>query len=265
MSRIYFHSIDGDAEVRGFERGYASILAEQFVFGVLGWDQIYDETRIRAMVDIPKGHYSDAPERHRTVQEWVSSLKTAMSVNPGSGPQLRGPRGLDPLWAVAANTINNIGSDAWVFAIRLHHQCEIHAWIPTEEQPWFADVIRRGRTEGILRQDAGWEAVADLLDRQTGPVATSYSVCEAFPDMGQAISNGVWRPSVAYGDEDGAWEEWDALPVEEQFDIGFRYVLPDCRLTQSGLRDKWANETTAFEVVDHAITQQREGDQAAAN
>lgn len=259
MSRIYFNTIDVDTEVRGFERGYSQLLAEGLTLDILGFGRYPYTPRLKPMVRIPPGHHLE----HTPDEIWHESARNALSLSFGDAkPKLIGPDGDELLMFVAANTVIAIGSDAWVFANRLHLQCEIHMWVAEQDRPWLAGLITQGRAEGILRPDAGWEETAAMIADAAdggGPVVTSYSVTEDFPDMWLAADAGLWNhPGLKMDDngvpiDDGAaYDAWDELSEKDQFEIGLRYVHPHAHLTPDNLREKWNTEATAFGVRNFA-------------
>ncbi len=89
----------------------------------------------------------------------------------------------------------------------------------------------------------------------TGPVVTSYSVTEGFPNMGVAAHKGVWSHPGMMKDEHGEWVDdgaaldvWDKLSAKDQFEIGLRYVHKDAHLTPGNLREGWNSGASAFDI-----------------
>jgi hypothetical protein len=109
--------------------------------------------------------------------------------NDGDSFVMGGER-VDPFTA-GLNTAIALGSDPVRLFARLHGQCEIHCYVEGPNRAWLAGIIEEGRACGLYRDDMGWEAVIDLLrSRKDGPVVTSYSVTDSFPnaDIGGATS-----------------------------------------------------------------------------
>lgn len=170
MSRIYFHSQHGDAEVTGAERAHMGILVD------------------------PK-HES-----------------------------LRDDAAFGRLLTEACQR-----GDDWRFVARIHGQCEIHAYVEGEDRDWLAGQIENALRTGLLRDivppaeeneyrpawDTGWRKVIDLLrSRDDGPVVTSYSVCEGFPNLTLVRQEETWQPTKPSWEPE---EEWYDLPSEEQW------------------------------------------------
>ncbi len=136
MSRIYFHTEAATEEVRGWERGYAHRLAEDLTLDILGFGQYPHADTLKSMVRIPPGHSLESTPDNL----WPRHARAALSgFTYDDSPKLIGPNGDDLLTFVAGNTIAAIGSDAWVFASRLHLQCEIHMWVAEQDRLWLAD------------------------------------------------------------------------------------------------------------------------------
>lgn len=215
MSRIYFHSPSGDAEVRGWERAS---------FGVLT-DDLCD----RFMV-------SKFPGEAET-----KALRELFGIPPGyREPSTYLRHGWEPWFVVALNTTLRIGSDPIKLAARIHGQCEVHCWVDGKNRDWLAGIIEQGRQIGFYRRDSGWESVVELLRKRSDePVVLSYSVCSQFPNANQ-----IERPENA--DDDWFYD----LPDEERWSRAFGALVE----SGGGLElkpDNWA--TFYFEPIDSAF------------
>lgn len=158
MSRIYFHSPSGDAEVRGWERASFGVLTDDLCarFMLTKFPNDAEVAALKEMFSIPSG-YRDASLFLR--HDW------------------------EPWFTVALNTTLRVGSDPIKLAARIHGQCEVHCWVAGPNRAWLARIIQQGREIGFYRRDSGWEEVMVLLrSRDDEPVVLSYSVCESFPN-----------------------------------------------------------------------------------
>lgn len=202
MSRIYFHSQHGTSEVRGSERAMAGGLCTDLLRVALRLNDRFmcPDDAARYLTLFPAGHYIHGLTRDERLR---ASIDTAVSVG-------------DEFFTAALNTALDIGSDPVKLMARLHGQCEIHAYVEGPNRAWLADIIDGGRRIGVLRANMGWESVVTLLQsRDDGPVVTSYSVTEQFPNPGVADFH---APETDDEDAD-EYEAWEALPVEERWSL----------------------------------------------
>lgn len=188
MSRIYFHSEHGEAEVNGSERAWLGNLCKDLAFGLLKTDAD------RILPLITPGHYLHDQDRTGLGWglKWDRTLKTALHCDSDTGNLLlwRGHR-LNTL-GIYLNTAILVGSDSVKLAARIDGQCEIHAFVEGPNRAWFADLIDRALADGVFRDgllrgndwsEQGWDDVTKLLrSRDDGPVVMSYSVCDGFPN-----------------------------------------------------------------------------------
>lgn len=223
MSRIYFHSPSGEAEVAGSERHYLGSLVNQLAVGMLDPDGYQRDERLKQM--LPADHYLNDPQA--VGRNWAAAYKTAFRV--GDGPLITW-RGTElSAFSLALNTCLVYGNDAVKLAARIHGQCEIHAWVDGPNRAWLADIIQAGLDTEVFRKglwyesggekkwaDQGWEGVITLLRaRDDEPVVMSYSVCDSFPNQ----SIGGWMDEVPDGvDEDDHSDAWYDLPPDERWD-----------------------------------------------
>ena len=232
MSRIYFHSEHDTAEVRGSERAMGSSYCSQLLAMALGLDSMRTlDDALPYLGLFPANHYIHRLPRGEFLRE---SIITAISVG-------------EEFFTPALNTANDMGSDPIKLLARLHGQCEIHAYVEGPNRAWLAGIIARGREIGIFRAEMGWESVVDLLrSRDDGPVVTSYSVCESFPNSGVA-------KFVYDGDAPDAWYD---LPHEEQWRMGLAGIRSERGLEMKP--DNWStfyfgDGRTGFDLYDEHV------------
>lgn len=215
MSRIYFHSPDGEAELRGSERAHMGLLCKDIFLASLGsiWD--YKDNRSWTRQLFPPNHYllQGNEDRRPTYEQ---SFSTYMSV--GDAEIILGGRKISG-WVVGLNTALAIGNDVFKMYARLHGQCEIHCFVRGENRAWLAAIMEQGLTDGICRQNQGWESVIAFL-RSTNqlPVVCSYSVCHQFPNPDVAD---VFEGAETDEEREAARERWYALSKAEQWELAF--------------------------------------------
>ena len=174
MSRVYFHSQSGTAELRGSERAYAGGLINDIALAVLK-PGCWNEKKLRAM--LPEDHYLKTSGADRFIDSW----STAFSVNSGE-LLVHDDKRIDS-WTIGLNTVMVVGNDAMRFLARIHGQCEIHGYVEGKNRLWLANIIHEGYASGLYRGDMGWDRVGALLRlRDDEPVVMSYSVCQGFPN-----------------------------------------------------------------------------------
>jgi hypothetical protein len=211
MSRIYFHSEDGEAAVRGSERAYgAALCSDLFVFalGISDCDSPDNPHVLRKIVT----------PSHYCLRDWgvpfERSLSTAVRVSGIGGPVLRLNGQAVDVFSATLNTALIIGSDVVKLYARLHGQCEIHCFVEGPYRIWLAEMITKGRELEMFRPECGWEdVVALLLSSASGPVVTSYSVCESFPNSVVA----GWKPTAVTDDGEADWDAWYELSQAERW------------------------------------------------
>lgn len=210
MSRIYFHSEQEDAEVRGWERAWAGGLCSDLLAVALrlDGDELFSSrpSPLRQIID---GYPRQTPpaQFERTVRTWIGGMGDGGFLVQGK---------LYSVFTIALNTAMAMGSDPVRLLARLHGQCEIHCYVEGANRAWLASIIEEGRKSGIMRADSGWEEVIKLLrSRDDGPVVTSYSVCEQFPNTQAA----QWSPPEdEEGNED--WDAWYQIDEAERWRMG---------------------------------------------
>lgn len=177
MSRIYFHTIDGEAAVSGAERYHFGLYCGGLAY--LAFEPILDDLPLPSLLRraIPPTHYINSSPG--------ISFRDGIRMMLRSSDEtiLETPAGRESAWYISINTALSVGSDAVRLGARLHAQCELHAWVDGENRAWLAGIIRDGREGGFYRADMGWEKVIELLESaDDSPVVTSFSVCESFPN-----------------------------------------------------------------------------------
>lgn len=186
MSRIYFRTEDGVAEVRGSERAHMGVLCNNLMAAGIGpvFDLSSQPHWMRKLLPadsyIAKLRYGD--------HLYESSLQVYLNVT--GDLEIEGKH-IDA-WSIALNTALAIGNEPLKLCARLHGQCEIHAWVDGKNRAWLADVIESGRQRNLFRREQGWTGVVDLLRRSDkGEVVTSYSVTEDFPGHQRTWADGI--------------------------------------------------------------------------
>ena len=178
MSYISFASRTASVELRGSERAHMGIVLANLAVGAFSLSGWKDDPIFRA-IPLEAARYQEsggALTFARDFKSWLSVGGDNYFLLPESRPET---------FSVILNTALAIGNDALRLFARLHGQCELHAWIDGPNRAWAADIIDTGRAAGLYRADQGWEAVAKFLrSSKRGPVVTSYSVCDTFPESG---------------------------------------------------------------------------------
>lgn len=238
MSRVYFATRAKGAELKGWERAWCGGIVDDIAMGMVDFgparhinDTVYEL--------ISPGHYAkkrpDPAAHYLDHLNWLNTVKTAWNVDLGGTPLLtwKGEK-LSP-WQISLNTVMAVGSDPVKLMARLHAQCEIHAWVDEANREWLAKIIEAGRRSGVMRPEAGWEEVVELLrdDDAPGEVVTWYSVTESFPNpyvaewqpgdlIGNALDDAIASGEVEEPDadeEEDAWEKWSELPADKQWEL----------------------------------------------
>jgi hypothetical protein len=233
VSRIYFHSIEGDEiGVRGSERAYFGGLISEIALAVL---QPSSHNMERYKKVFPANSYvalSDEREFERNFRLWlrVGSDREGFSMNG---------KNIDT-FEVALNTAYVVGSDPIKLATRIHGQCELHCFMEGPNRAWMAEIIKVGLKSKIYRANQGWEEVISLLE-MTGdsPVVLSFSGGDSFPD----------QSSADYHNDD-----WYDLPDSQRWEMGMAGIRKERGLEIKP--DNWnefffSHGITAFDVVEY--------------
>lgn len=242
MSRIYFHSPSGTAELRGSERAYMGYLCAQMALAVF---DPHEYGRAEVLGRVWQHPYPSAAKFPET---FTTHVRIGGDRVPFTLPDSREA----DIFTVNLNTALALGNDAIRLCARLHGQCEIHAWVDGHNREWLAGVIEGGRSAGVLRADQGWEGVVSFLRaRQDEPVVTSYAVTDSFPNRYSAVGT--------YGDE-ATEDAWHDLPREERW----KTAMEGLRLRGDGLEmrpDCWTFQDfyfgrgdTAFSILETAYS-----------
>lgn len=224
MSRVYFHTPSGEAELHGSERAWLSTLCRDVTVGLLNLQHNGD--RIREIAPGRPG-WPPFPEpmEFAAFQQWCRSMELAITAG-GAGDVLYWKDKPIDSFDLVLNTACRVGGDPLKLAARIHGQCEIHGWCDGKDRAWLASIINDGLRAGLFRrglrpelapgqpgewQSQGWENVTRLLrSRDDEPVVMSYSVCDQFPN--QYVAD--WEPSEGAGED-----AWYDLPDDEQWRI----------------------------------------------
>lgn len=223
MSRIYFHSEHGEAEVYGPERHMAGHICMTLLTAALGADTdgFFGEEPHPLAKLLPDDCYLHKDHGQRFMSAFRTWFRTA-----GEDERFKTPNGegVSPFVA-SLNTAWVMGSDPVKLMARLHGQCEMHAYVEGPNRAWLAEIIERGRAAGIMRAKMGWESVVELLrSRDDGPVVTSYSVTDSFPNRYVAAIPEAVDPADVEGDR------WYDLPASTRW----AYAVEGLRAGKAG-------------------------------
>ncbi|MNU39105.1 hypothetical protein D3C71_277930 [compost metagenome] len=190
MSRIHFHSPSDTFDIAGMERYHADFATRDKMWEVFGGEE--------AGIELLHPYL---PEFWRRMD--AKEVRYFVNGSRGFGGGVLNIEGHELyLDDIALNTALDVGSDALRLLARLHAQSEIHCWVDGPNRNWMADIIAAGRAEGVLREEMGWEALADFLrSRDDEPVVCSYSVCESFPNFGLLPDTHRLKIREAKGDD----------------------------------------------------------------
>lgn len=216
MSRVYFHSPSGDAELYGSERAYAGIRTGDMAFSFLGLNHFSTKARETYLPLLPGSYlHTVKPERFlESFRVWWGGSLTDEKFRVGDVT-------IDP-WNLTLNTAIVAGSCAIELLARIHASCEIHGYVEGPHREWLADIISAGRMDKVLRANQGWEDVETLLRaRDDEPVVMSYSVCDSFPDAWKVMG---WGSEEDYEQEENRYNKWEALGSEGQWDLGMKWL-----------------------------------------
>lgn len=255
MSRVYFHSPSGTAELRGSERAWLGGLVSDLALGMLDLRDIRHIDRLRELLH--PDHYLHAYPMNPGPghgPSWANSYATAFHIGWDDRTPLMQYAG-KPIstFSLVLNTAALLGNDAIKLAARIHGQCEIHAWVDGPNRSWLAGIMQAGLDAGIYRKgfwfndgpdgprkwsDQGWgDVIALLQSRDDEPVVMSYSVCGGFPDY----DIGDWMDRRPDGvDEDEHSEAWYDLDDAEKW----RISMAGLRASGDGLElrpDDWGS------------------------
>lgn len=260
MSSIYFHSPHGEAKVRGAERAHLGVETHKASIRLL-LGQV-STMKLRASLD-PRSMAYRAVQPYG-VNERMLSL--ALGTFGDEDAFIVDGKPVDH-WQVLLNTLIERGPDSMRLAARIDAQCEIHCYVEGPDRAWLADLIGKGRREGLFRADMGWESVIELLTSlDDEPVVLSYSVTDQFPNSWRStwVAPNAGKEWESEDDERAAREEddaaWYALPESEKWRMGLEWLRTEG--AEKGLRldpDEWAGYRfghclTAADLVAQATT-----------
>lgn len=254
MSRVYFHTQQRTAELRGSERAFLGYTVARnpanAAWNLDGADAFDRCAQIIAMIpEVPGGQYGtdylhddlraanahregaagqpDAELERRLVKSLQTRLHLADFAFGVADQRLH-------CFDVSLNTALAEGPDAVALAAKIHGLCELNGWIDGPDRKWLADLIDDSLQAGVYRHglwyepaagaqrkwsDQGWGDVTALLrESDDGPVVMSYSVCDGFPNSDIAdwepVVDDDWLPEWA---ADGAGRaEWDELTDDDR-------------------------------------------------
>ncbi len=238
MSRVYFHSESGQAELLGSERAHMGLLIGDIFVATL---------RVAIENDTPS-----CPSPLRNVVNdgwWTQDFPRNMPLACRSlmSDELRfvvDGKSHDP-WQVSLNTALVIGNDVLKMFARIHGQCEIHAYVLGPNRNWLAGIIDTGLSKGLCRKGQGWEGVTNLLRRcDDRPVVTS-SVCDRFPNS-----------CVAGWSDDNDGDDWYNLAFSRRWEMAFSRLEQSDQCVEITPKD-WDDFTfggglDAFRLLEHA-------------
>jgi hypothetical protein len=210
VSRIYFNSPSGDAEVRGTEAHWMRNVVHDLAFGLLRIRGDEDVDRLLRL--LPPDHHMHLINRTKPgwLPIWANFLGTTWHVG-GNDFSWRG----QPIDAfeTSLNTALAIGGNPLKLVARLAGQGELHVWVDGPNRAWIADIIDQGLRCDLFRDGTGWDDVTALLrSRDDEAVVTSYSVTGGFPDRDTA----KWaRPTMPDGWQCSGWTEAEWRQVDD--------------------------------------------------
>lgn len=205
MSRIYFHTPSGDAEVRGSEKAWLSHVAAGPATYAWDLDRTGDHKRAYALVemmdepgrgDYLQGYMRDAKEEDERYRLACDRHNAAFDAKPGMS-RLVGHPSFNPEPArrfiqalqltlrvdgfpirvgehpahtkdIELNTALTAGSDVVALAAKIDGWCECHAFVEGADRDWLAGLIVQGLDDGIFRRGI-WYLHADGSRDQWSP------------------------------------------------------------------------------------------------
>lgn len=276
MSRVYFHSPSGEAELWGGEHHHLHNLVKDAAIAVL--DMPGHVALLRELAPDPY------PGLRMDEAFWLRSVETLLRI---SEPALRWKGAEIDSFTLLLNTATEAAAgNPLKLAARIAGQAEIHCWCEGADRAWLAGMIGEGLDAGTFRRNTGyqerlgrpshesWEDVAAFLrSRDDEPVALSYSVTDQFPNPRAA----AWQPPEGT-DLRPEWareapEEWEqldeeargehreqeardlfwGLPRPVQWELGMaglRGSLSMLRLDPANWDDYWfGNGLSAFDLI----------------
>lgn len=208
MSRIYFHTPTGDAEVSGSERASFGVFCESLAWTFLDYYAEYSKSILSLF---PPHHYIHGDK--------ASKNYIMVAFQQARGELCLNGKPISP-FALSLNTAYAIGNDAVRLAARIHGQCEIHCWTKGENRKWLAGIVQQGLARGFYRAGMGWDDVISLLlSADDSPAVMSYSVCEQFPNQG---ITGFYYDTPVGADGEPDYDAWYDLSEEDQWYLAMK-------------------------------------------
>ncbi|MFG2046043.1 hypothetical protein ACGFIW_01265 [Micromonospora sp. NPDC048935] len=276
MSRVYFHSPSGDAELRGSERAWLRSLARGPAETAWGLDPQQGIDRVRDILalvsEVPDGLYG-ANYLHTYLRDAEAQEQANKRVYAGwqPGQPLAGPTSHEPqqrlinavrvalrvdgLRMVVAdvelhttnvdlNTALVAGSDAVRVAAKVDGWCESHCWVEGPDRAWLADIIDQGLTAGLYRRGLWYSNTPDgpkdqWSDQGWGQVT---GLLRSRDDEPVVLSYSVCDqfPNPEIAGHELSPDQWYDLPRAEQWQTamdGLRRDRPWARLAPDTLAE----------------------------
>lgn len=183
MSRVYWHSLHGEAELHGSERMWLAHIVNRVA--AAAWD-IGDEysnsfehgIKIMEMLVPGRDHYLQEYLEKALAQERLNHVKFSAAHYGGDSnfdPERRFMSSLRTCLRVGElellvaghrlstsnielNTALAVGTDVVALAAKIHGWCETHCYIEGVDREWVADIIDEGLSIGIYRQGLWYDA-----------------------------------------------------------------------------------------------------------
>jgi hypothetical protein len=186
MSRIYFHSEHGDAELMGSERAWLDWIAggpARAYWDLEGRSLPFERAKeIMSMVKrsdrgndlfelLAKAEAEESDNKRLWAEarqagvQWPNTTYDAQRRLPDSLALFLRVQGL-PLEVagvelhsanVELNTALAVGSDAVALAAKIHGWCESHCWVEGPDRAWMAGIIDAGLAMGMYRRGIWYE------------------------------------------------------------------------------------------------------------
>lgn len=254
MSRVYFHTRQRDAELRGSERAWLAHIAAgpaKAAWNLDGGADRLDRAReILVLVpEVPDGEFGsnylhnylrqaiaedernrdpargDARYRSMTFdaqRRLVQAIGTKMAVEGVemhvNGVKLHSGN-------IDLNTALAVGSEEVALAAKIHGWCESHLWVDGHDRKWLADLIDRGLAKAVFRKGIWYEDYP-----QSGQRQWSSQGWEDVTELLRETDDGPVVLSYSVCDQfpnsdvstwmppwpEGVEERWDALTEEQQ-------------------------------------------------
>jgi hypothetical protein len=256
VSRVYFHSPSGTAELHGSERAWLDFLSRGPAKVAYNLDRpsSFDLSKIARLLEL-LDPADDLHRLYRSAQAEYDSYSKAWEgktfQNPGP-PHNRAPMELlverlryaivEPMMqdtelrlgdisfhasAVASNTALAVGSDPIALAAKIHGYCEIHGFIEGEHREWFANIIDEGLDVGVYRRGLDYEK----REGESKWISQGWEAVQALLRkrndepvvMSYSVCDQFPNSYVAEWEapeDDPDAESWYDLPADEQWNLG---------------------------------------------